>query len=110
VRGGVEAYVAWVATIEAALSNASVSPSDPPTHASSSRVLLLRIALAARGGGAVLGRRRGRVAFSALSPTGYLSTLLAGALFPWWLAWPLAYTRMVCACESLVITVTSNHR
>lgn len=34
----------------------------------------------------------GGVAFSALSPTGYLPTLLAGALFPWWLAWPLAYT------------------
>jgi hypothetical protein len=52
----------------------------------------------------------GGVVFSALLPMGYLPTLLAGALFPWWLAWPLAYTRMVRACESLVITVASDHQ
>eukprot|EP01043_Picozoa_sp_COSAG02_P060801 COSAG02_NODE_8024_length_2743_cov_1.655825_1_plen_419_part_00 len=33
----------------------------------------------------------GATAFATLSPTGYLPTVLAGALFPWYVAWPLSY-------------------
>lgn len=33
----------------------------------------------------------GATAFATLSPTGYLPTVLAGALFPWYIAWPLSY-------------------
>ena len=33
----------------------------------------------------------GGTVFATLSPTGYLPTVLAGALFPWYVAWPLSY-------------------
>jgi len=36
----------------------------------------------------------GATAFNAISPTGYLPTLLAGATFPWQIAWPLAYAQV----------------
>lgn len=62
IRSGVNRYCAWVELI-------------------GQQSLREAVALYALGG----------TVFATLSPTGYLPTVLAGALFPWYVAWPLSY-------------------
>ena len=48
----------------------------------------------------------GAVAFNAISPTGYLPTLLAGFVFDrWWLAWAVAYTQVNLAAALNLLLV-----
>ena len=76
VRGAIDDYCAWVATIE-------------------TESLREAVALYALGG----------TFFCTVSPTGYLPSLLAGALFPWWVAWPLSYaiTNLGALCNLLLV-------
>ena len=76
VRGHVNRYCAWVQRIEA-------------------QSLKEAVALFALGA----------TVFATLSPTGYLPTVLAGALFPWYVAWPLAYfvTNLGALCNLVLV-------
>lgn len=75
-RAAIKAYVAWVESLEA-------------------RSL----------GEAALMYLLGGTVFSSISPTGYLPTFLAGVIFPWWLAWPLAYlvVNVAAVCNLVLV-------